>query len=193
MEANNVTASRVKIFQIGLVVSIVALLAVVGLFYNTSQSQMGQINTLTLEKNNLNSQMANLTTQVSNLTVQLNDLKDKYSELSAIVNLTRKETLEKNRRINMTSSADVSLSYSTPYAGYLKTDFEMSAYVELHISSFFTGTEYVIYPLPGETEILYFPMTGTFSVPLFPGVTTLRLQNVFHTPVKVSLTITYVY
>jgi len=168
---------------------------------------MSQVSSLEKERDSLRSQVSSLQSQISslqaqiptlererdNLRSQLSSLQSRLSELEDIVNLRKTTALEKDRTVNLPAGGDITLSYSTPYAGYITVTFTASGPVYFWVGSSFTGGYYMRYPIPlrGTFDTA---TSGTFTAPVYPGTTNIYINHpALLIGATVTFTITYTY
>jgi len=115
-------------------------------------------------------------------------LQSSYDDLQAIVSLQKSSVLDKDKTVDLDLNETKTISYDTPYAGYIIVNFTSTHYVYLRISSSYSGTEYARYPLEGTAT------SGFFKIPVFKGITRVIIRNPnYFVTTTVVYTITYVY
>jgi chaperonin cofactor prefoldin len=157
-------------------------------------SLQSQISSLQSQISSLQAQISSLEGERDNLRSQLSSLQSRVSELEDIVNLRKTTTLEKDKTINLVAGGDITLSYSTPYAGYVTVTFTASGPVYFWVGSSFTGGEYYMrYPVPlrGSFDTA---TSGSFTAPVYPGTTYLYIRHpALLIGATVTFTVTYTY
>jgi len=192
MEEKKVEVKKPRAYQGGLVACVIVIVVLGGMFYSTYQSQLNQleslksqVNSLTRERNSLQSQITDFQDQVNSLRAEVGALQSEYNELDDIVNLKKSMVLDKDKTLNIPARGLQTLSYSTAYAGYIIVDFTASGRVLLMVGSGFTGEIY--YRTSGAT------FSELFTIPILPGKTHLSFLNEGIIRVTVTLTVTYIY
>jgi peptidoglycan hydrolase CwlO-like protein len=153
------------------------------------------VNNLTAENEKLKNKILSLQNQITYLNNIIAELEKKNSvlenrvrELEDIIYLRVSTVLDKDKTVNIPANNYIILSYSTPYAGYIRVSFTATHGVYIWVGSSFTGEWYYRYPREG------FAARGSFIVPVLPGVTYIYIGN--PSPllgVTVTLTIEYTY
>ncbi|NAY89625.1 MAG: hypothetical protein GU347_02780 [Desulfurococcales archaeon] len=116
-----------------------------------------------------------------------------YYSYSSIVELKESKILDKDKTVNLPAGANMEISYSTPYAGYIKINFTSSGGVYFWVGNSqyvsYNNGYYSRYPPPGDTAT-----SGSFTVPVFPGTTKIYIRNPgILVGVTVTYTLEYVY
>jgi cell division protein FtsB len=143
-----------------------------------------RIKSLTDERARLLNDIKSLTDQVNSLTAENNRLKAEINDLRRIVNLQVRVVLDRDKTVNIPANRYIILTYSTPYAGYIRISFTATQAIFIWVGSSFTGS-------------WYSQINGTFGdfiVPVLPGTTSIYISNPsLFFGVTVTLTIEYVY
>jgi uncharacterized protein YlxW (UPF0749 family) len=153
------------------------------------------VNNLTAENEKLKNEILSLQNQITYLNNTIAELEKKNSvlenrvrELENIIYLRVSTVLDKDKTVNIPANNYIILSYSTPYAGYIRVSFTATLGVYIWVGSSFTGEWYCRYPREG------FATSGSFIVPVLPGATYIYIGNPsLLLGVTVTLTIEYTY
>jgi len=147
-----------------------------------------QYDTLQASFNGSQSSYDKLLASYNSLQTSYNNLQSQYDDIKMITNLQKNTILDKDKTIEFESNATFPLSYTTAYAGYIIVNFNSTQYLFFKISSNYTNTDYLRYPLEGAAN------SGIFKIPVFPGTTRISMRNTnYFYSTTVKYTITYVF
>ena len=135
------------------------------------------VNNLTAENEELKNEILSLQNQITYLNNTIAELKNKNSvlenrvnELENIIYLRVSTILDKDKTVNIPANDYTILTYSTPYAGYIRVSFTATQGVYIWVGGSFTGEWYYRYPREG------FATSGSFIVLVLPGATYIYIE-----------------
>jgi archaellum component FlaC len=147
-----------------------------------------QYDTLQSSFNGSQSSYAQLLASYNNLQTSFNSLQSQYNDQKMIVELKKNIVLDYNKTIVFLSNGTFILSYKTNYTGFITINFNSTQYIFFKISSDYTNTDYIRYPLENAVN------TGVFKIPVFPGITRISIRNTnYFYDATVRYTITYIF